>query len=132
MRVIISITVFFILGCSSQKILSDSKVDNIRFGGGGGFTGHVDSYKLNSKGQLTKGDSLILKLKKKDVVSFFNEAKELLNYDYKKYGNLYSFIEITGINTNYIVWSFGDLSISANAKNLHKKLNTLLKPIKKK
>ena len=47
MRVIISITVFFILGCSSQKRLNDSKVDNIRFGGGGGFTGHVDSYKLN-------------------------------------------------------------------------------------
>lgn len=133
MKALILISLFTICGCTANKVLVDTKITNIRFGGGGGFTGQITSYILNNKGELTTADSLIVKLKKKELEPYFLKAEALINYDYRKPENLYSFIELSmPSDTNYIVWGFGDKDISAQAKELHKDLSTLTNPNKKK
>src|SRR5699024_4086803 len=119
-------SLFTVYSCTANKVLLDSKITNIRFGGGGGFTGKINSYTLNKKGELTTGDSLIRELNKEELKPFFTKAEGLMNYNYKKPENLYSFIELSmPSDTNYIVWGFGDTDISVQAKELHKDLSTL-------
>ena len=112
--------------CATDKLAQQTGIEEITFGSGGGFTGKVTSYVLNTTGQLTEKENpkgLSKKLTRETTTECFKLAQELKTYSYKKPDNLYSFIEIrTKENTNRIVWGFGSTHVNERTTQLFNKL----------
>ncbi len=112
--------------CATDKLAQQTGVEEITFGSGGGFTGKVTSYELNTNGQLTEKENpngLSKKLSKESTSQLFALAQGLKTYSFNKPDNLYSFIEIRAKkNTNRIVWGFGSTQVSEQTTQLFNKL----------
>lgn len=117
--------------CTTNNLAQQTGVEEITFGSGGGFTGKVTSYVLNTTGQLTEIENpngLSKKLSKETTSQIFALAQELKTYSYNKPDNLYSFIEIrTKENTNRIVWGFGATEVNDKTTQLFNKLTSQTK-----
>ena len=111
------IMVFTIVGCSSQNGLAKYENTEIVFGSGGGYSGQVIEYRINTDRELTSTNSLtketktIGKLSKKETKALYDELSELKLplIDYNKPGNMSYFVKQSkGNKESKVVW--GDIS----------------------
>lgn len=120
-----------LIGCVNGKIAVKTGIEEVHFGGGGGFTGQVMSYSLSSDGKLTeygKENGLSKKIALDITLDIFKQAQVIKTYSYNKPDNLYSFIEIQAKDTtNRIVWGFGSIKLDSRVAQLHTKLTSLIK-----
>ncbi len=111
--------------CAPNRLVDKTGVEEISFGHGGGFTGEVKSYKLTSKGKLFEKGTEINKIDSKTTLKLFKQAKELINIDYNKPGNMYSFLEIkTEDKTNRILWADASTAVDKRVVELYNELLT--------
>lgn len=114
--------------CVSMKIVDETGVGEIQFGGGGGFTGEVTTYIYKPDGQIYKKDFELNKISQKTTLEFYTEAQSLKGYSYSVPGNMYSFVQIKHKGTvNRIVWAYGSTEVDKRAIELHRKLMALIK-----
>ena len=111
-----------VFGCKTNQYTIDNfPPQQIRFGGGGGFTGHVTEYILLENGQVFKHYPLredtteIKALKKKEAQALFEKADSLQILTLKHHypGNMYYYINHqTAEANNTITWGLPDHPIS--------------------
>jgi hypothetical protein len=107
----------------TSKITVNTGIEEITFGSGGGFTGAIKSFKLNTSGKLFENDTVIIKVSSKKTIELFNKAELLKDFEFNRPDNLYRFIEIkTKEKTNRIVWAFGSMEIDKKALELYDSL----------
>ncbi|WP_089381779.1 hypothetical protein [Lutibacter agarilyticus] len=112
---------------TSSKI-AETEIEFVQFGTGGGFTGEIKTYMLNSRGELFENDSLLKSIDLKATLTLFKLAKEISDYEFKETGNMYSYIIIKKREiTNRIVWSFGNTKVNQDVIEFYKKLKTTTK-----
>jgi hypothetical protein len=122
------ISCIFFYSCLVKDISTITGIDEIAFGGGGGFTGEVVSYKLTSKGVLFKNDIYFKKIPRKKTVQLFKQASSFMDLDIDHPDNLYSFIHIkTNDKSNRITWSVTDQNINKNLIHFYNNLIILTK-----
>lgn len=132
MKPIAILFLFVLASCSCQKSISQTGIESIRFGNGGGFTGATTTYSLSANGQLNKVDgdknTSIKKVDSKTVKELFTNAKELTSYSYNEPENMSSFLEIqTKDAKQNIVWGFGSTKVDSRVTQLYDQLITLTK-----
>ena len=111
--------------CATNKMLEKTGVEEINFGHGGGFTGELKTYKLTAKGKLFEKGTEIKTLDSKTTLKLFKQAKELINLDFQKPENMYSFLEIkTKDKTNRIVWADASTAVDKRVVELYNELLT--------
>lgn len=109
--------------CMTSSKITETGIEFVQFGTGGGFTGEIKTYTLNSRGELFENDSELKRIDLNTTLTLFKSAKELSDYEFKEPGNMYSFIVIKKREgTNRIVWSFGNTKVNQHSIELHKKL----------
>ncbi|OJV24261.1 MAG: hypothetical protein BGO32_04435 [Bacteroidetes bacterium 37-13] len=125
---ILPILIFVLLNsCTPEKISVKTGVEEISFGGGGGFTGEIKNYTLTADGKLFEKEKELKKIDKTKTLEIFNEAKELKDYNFNEPDNMYSFIEIkTKEKTNRIVWGFGSAKIDMAVIQFNNKITSLI------
>jgi len=105
------------IGCGPQGVLYEYKDTQIVFGSGGGFTGHVNEYHLDARGNLsifeglTATKSNLGKIKKSDLKKIYNTLSEmnLSKIKINQPGNMYYFIkEVDSSATYEVVWGNHD------------------------
>ena len=114
-----------LLGCASNK-----NFHQMKFGGGGGFTGEIKTYQLNSDGKVQemKNGKIedLKKIDKQKTRKLFELANEIKTYQFNEPDNMYSFIEIdTKGASNKIVWGFGSVKVDKRAMELYNELMLL-------
>ena len=111
------IMTFIVVGCSSQNGLAKYGNTEIVFGSGGGYSGQVIEYRINtdrmlsSTNSLTKETKTIGKLSKKVTKHLYDELNRLKLplIDYNKPGNMSHFVKQSkGNKESKVVW--GDIS----------------------
>lgn len=113
---------------STEKTISKTGVEEIKFGTGGGFTGVNTTYKLTSNAKLYKNNKALKEINLEKTSTFFKKAKSLKGYTYKKPGNIYSFIEIkTADHSNKIVWGSTQSQVKAEVIEFFKNLQLITK-----
>ena len=132
MRILTFITLILINSCVNTQSISQTGIESIRFGNGGGFTGVVTTYSLTADGHLNKVDenknNFIREVDKKTVKDFFEKATELKSYQFNVPENVYSFLEIqTKENKQNITWGFGSTKVDSRAEKLYNELMLLIK-----
>lgn len=132
MKPIAILFLFMIASCSCQKSISQTGIESIRFGNGGGFTGATTTYSLSASGQLNKVDgninTSIKKVDSKTVKELFTKAKELKIYSFNEPDNMYSFLEIQmSEKKQYLVWNLSANKIDNRVTLLYNQLISLIK-----
>jgi hypothetical protein len=132
MKPIAIVFLVVIISCSCQKSISQTGIEAIRFGSGGGFTVAITTYSLSYNGQLTKADGLkwvsIKTIDSKMVKALFEKAQELKNYSYNEPENMSSFLEIQMKETKQnITWGFGSTKVDNRAIQLYNQLISVTK-----
>ena len=114
-----------IIACNSSKVINATSVEQIKFGSGGGVTGIINEYTLNSNGKiLNENQSEVAKVNRFELVDLFQEGKALLKYDLNSPQNMYYFIQINGVNdTNRLIWGIETRSKDERINKLYQKLN---------
>lgn len=119
-------TIFY--SCTSDRLVSQTGIDEINFGSGGGFTGQVNNFKLMANGKLFDEIKKIREVNSKTTLETFKKAQELKNYSFNSPDNVYSFIEIKSKGKiNRIVWSLSSSDIDKKVTDLQKSLMLLIK-----
>ncbi|SNR57901.1 hypothetical protein SAMN06265371_10615 [Lutibacter agarilyticus] len=114
--------------CMTSSKIAETEIEFVQFGTGGGFTGEIKTYMLNSRGELFENDSLLKSIDLKATLTLFKLAKEISDYEFKETGNMYSYIIIKKREiTNRIVWSFGNTKVNQDVIEFYKKLKTTTK-----
>ncbi|MEM7372749.1 MAG: hypothetical protein AAF587_29280 [Bacteroidota bacterium] len=132
------ICVLVMFSCKSQQYTPDSyEQRQIVFGGGGGFTGAVDTYCLLDNGQLFHKADLnvpfekMKKVPKKSVKALFDyiDEHELNKLSFSRPGNMYSFVDIKENNKGqHVVWDQSNTEkVPAELISLHKRLMNVVK-----
>ena len=111
------------------KQITNTEVKQVHFGSGGGFTGIENIYVLDKDGSIKDKDQTVVnELRKKEVLSIFENAKELADSKLNQPENMYSFITIISeSDTNRLVWGQGTSSAPPNILTLHKNLMNTIK-----
>lgn len=118
-----AITVITVSACSTCKVVKVSPIQEIQFGYGGGVTQKVETYKLNRKGEIYKGEERITQISKKDLCDIYSQA-ETLGDPFNKPSNTFSFIRIvTNEDVVYYCW---DGITALPVTHMYLKLNKLL------
>lgn len=121
--------VIAITSCRSpQHTISKSEIDQIEFGGGGGFTGQETTYTLTAQSKLLKEKTVLKEVDPKQTADLFEKAVKIGELNYNKPGNIYSFIRIkTTDHTNPIIWAKGKEPKSKEVIKLYQELQNLTK-----
>jgi hypothetical protein len=128
MRLLLLLLPLIFYSCAADKLVSQTGIDEISFGGGGGFTGQVSNFKLTSDGELFDKIKKIKEVNSKITLEVFEKAQELKDYSFNSPDNMYSFIEIKSEGKiNRIVWSLSSPEIEKKVTDLHKSLMLLIK-----
>lgn len=128
MRKCFLLFIIIFYSCTADKLVSKTGVDEINFGTGGGFTGQVNSFKLNPGGALFDKINRIKKVNSKATLEAFKKAQELKDYSFNSPENVYSFIEIKSKGKiNRIVWSLSSSDVDKKVIDLHNSLMLLTK-----
>ena len=125
----LSILSLLLFSCASTK-----KFGRISFGEGGGFTGAVTEYSIDSLGTLTKKEGFdgtaekIGTVSKKDLKRFTQKAELLCKQDeFTQPGNLYYFIKIERADCKKsFTWGASGYTEPSSVKELYSDLKTLL------
>jgi len=130
-----SMTAFKTITIKKEINLTD--INLITFGSGGGFTGAVTKYQINSKGEILeiktfeKTTRQIKKISKNELKTI-NKKINKLSGDQLKFnhpGNLYYFIEFEKEKKKInITWGDPTFTEPKEVKELYEYLNTLIKP----
>lgn len=109
--------------CSTCTVVRQSPIQEIQFGYGGGVTQKVETYKLNRKGEIFKGEERITRISQNDLCDIFSKA-ETLGEPFNKPSNTFSFIRvITHEGVAYYCW---DSIATLPVTTMYLKLNNLL------
>jgi hypothetical protein len=115
--------------CMTGKQITNTRVKQIHFGSGGGFTGIENIYVLDKDGSIKdKDQNVVNELRMKEVLSIFENAKKLADSKLNQPGNMYSFITIISeSDTNRLVWGQETSKVSPNILTLHENLMNKIK-----
>lgn len=114
--------------CISGKGVTHTGIEEISFGGGGGFTGEIKKYTLTHNGDLINNGENIKNISSRHTLELFTQAVELIDYSYNEPGNMYSFIQIkTNSKTNRIVWKFQAADLDQKVLSLYDSLMSITK-----
>jgi hypothetical protein len=122
---------------SIKKVINSTDINSISFGSGGGFTGAVTKYQINSKGEVVEIKTLEktshqLKKINKNELKTINKKINKLSGEQLKFnhpGNLYYFIEFEKDKKKInITWGDPAFNEPKEVKELYEYLNTLIKP----
>ena len=129
MNKILIILTLLLNSCMTGKQITNTGIEEINFGSGGGFTGIEHIYILEKDGSIkNKDQNVVNELKKKEVISVFENAKELTDFKLNQPENMYSFITIISeSDTNRLVWGQETSSIHPNILTLHENLMNKIK-----
>lgn len=105
---ILLIVAFLWQGCSVNKAIQQTEVQEITFGYGGGITQDVTSYVIKSNGIVLQKDKIIRKIPKDELAEIYEDAANLGNsFNYPQ--NTFSFIKVSKTNgESYYCW--GDVT----------------------
>lgn len=113
-----------LIACSCySNVEQTTRISEIHFGYGGGFTNQQVVCKLTHDGKIFQGDKLLKQIPCEQVEQIFNQANEITT-SVNEYGNIYWFIEIKGKQNKRYVWT-GDSTIQTDLNNLFNTLNTI-------
>ena len=127
MKLYLLILLPILFSCSSSKNISQTNIEEISFGSGGGFTGEIKTYKITADCQLFAQETELKKIEAKKTLELFKQAQELKDLNFNEPSNMYSFIEIkTKKKTNRIVWNVGS-TIDNKIIDLYNNLTTITK-----
>ena len=113
-----------LMACSCySKVEQTTRISEIHFGYGGGFTNQQVVCKLTHNGKIFQGDKMLKQIACEQVEQIFNQANEI-NTSVNEYGNIYWFIEIKGKPNKRYVWT-GNSDIPTDLNNLFNTLNTI-------
>jgi len=134
MRTWIIFLMAIIASCTGTKKMTDTDIDIIKFGGGGGFTGAVNIFLLKRDGTLSKEigkqQEIIKTIDKDQTASLFQKAEAIKDYRYNKPGNMSSFIELgSAAGNNIITWSTPG-EVDTSVLLLHRALSKQVMPLK--
>ena len=94
------------IACSICKVPKLSPIREVQFGNGGGVTQSITRYTLKPNGKLYKGQEIIAKIPKDDVVRIYTKAASLKEKDVNSPSNTFSFINIVKTDTMlYYCWN---------------------------
>jgi hypothetical protein len=118
------ILILLLNSCLSEKQITNTGVEEIHFGTGGGFTGVETTYKLNRKGNIIdENNKIIYNMNKRDLTFVFEQAEKNKNTKINKPENLYSFLVIVSkTQRNRIVWGYETYDVPKKIKELHEYL----------
>ncbi|WP_121667625.1 hypothetical protein [Mesonia aquimarina] len=118
------ILILLLNSCIAEKQISETGVNEIQFGNGGGFAGKEVGFTLGQDGLIkNQNDSIVNKIDKKVVLSIFKTASKNKNVEFLKPQNLYSFLTIISPSSpNKIIWGRETNTVSKDIRDLHKKL----------
>lgn len=116
--------------CSCQRPITQTGIQSISFGSGGGFTGAVVSYSLSGDGQLSKTESgnttPIKTIDAKRVSALFEKAADLKGYTFNEPDNIYSFVRIGMEGQEQLIsWSPSTNTIDPRVTDLYGQLTAL-------
>lgn len=105
---ILFIIAFLWQGCSVNKAIQQTEVQEITFGYGGGVTQDVTSYVIKSNGIVLYKDKIIRKIPKDELAEIYEDAANLGN-SFNHPQNTFSFIKVSKTNgESYYCW--GDVT----------------------
>lgn len=116
------------ISCGTQGVLHDYQDTEIVFGSGGGFTGQVTEYHLDTEGNLKMIESLagnettMGKVKKSDLKKIFSalSALNLAEMEINHPGNMTYFIkEINKEASNEVIWGSEDYTVPDELQGLY-------------
>lgn len=92
--------------CSTCNVVKQTSIQKIQFGYGGGVTQSVTIYTLKPDGKLYKGQEIIKKVAKDDVLHIYEKATSLECNEINSPSNTFSFINIIKNDTSlYYCWN---------------------------
>ena len=113
--------------CTAIGMKQNTKVEEVSFGSGGGFTGEIIKYTLNRDGNIYRNGSFIKRVPKKEVNRLFGKLKTISDYHYNISDNMYNFIEINmKSKKNEIVWGVVDKNIDSRVISIYSALKIIL------
>lgn len=134
-----ALCIFCLIHCKSKDVMPQKvelqASDSIHFGSGGGFTGKVNSFILNRKGQIMSSQSkkVISTISDQEVDQAFSnyETLGLAQMEMKQPGNLYYFIErdLEG-QKHRLTWGAHDFKEPKALKIFHANLMRFTRPKK--
>ncbi|MBI3234437.1 MAG: hypothetical protein HYZ42_10425 [Bacteroidetes bacterium] len=128
-----------LVSCKSAQLPGEER--KVIFGSGGGFTGAVNTYSLSSLGTLSKlkmngevDTTYKIKFSKKELTEVFDIYSKIgkENLGFKKPGNMYKFIILTGefnANPDYM-WGQDGYRAPAAVEAFYDKLMALVPMVK--
>lgn len=134
-----ALCVFCLIHCKSKDVMPQNTElhhsDSLHFGSGGGFTGKVTSYILNSKGQISNSmaKKLLNTISEQEVEQVFKNYETLGfgEMTMEQPGNLYYFVEreMNG-QKHRLTWGAHDFKEPKELKIFHANLMRFTRPKK--
>ena len=127
----LTVLVFILAGCSSQNGLTKYENTEIVFGSGGGYTGLVIEYNINTDRELTRTNSLtketielgkISKGKTKKLYEALSDLKLPLK-EFDQPGNMYYYVkQVKGNKVVRVLWGDQTTDIPGGVKDYYDEL----------
>lgn len=118
------VIVILMSACSTYSVVKQTSIKEIQFGYGGGVTQSITRYTLKPDGKLYRGQEIIKKVAKDDVLHIYEKAASLDCNEINSPSNTFSFINIIQNDTSlYYCWN---IITPFPLMTLDKELNNLL------
>ena len=123
-KYILFLIVILMSACSTYSVVKQTSIKEIQFGYGGGVTQSITRYTLKPDGKIYKGQEIIKKVAKDDVLHIYEKAASLDCNEINSPSNTFSFINIIQNDTSlYYCWN---IITPFPLMTLDKELNNLL------
>lgn len=123
-KYILFLIVILMSACSTYSVVKQTSIKEIQFGYGGGVTQSITRYTLKPDGKLYRGQEIIKKVAKDDVLHIYEKAASLDYNEIHSPSNTFSFINIIQNDTSlYYCWN---IITPFPLMPLDKELNNLL------
>lgn len=100
------VIVILMSACSTYSVVKQTSIKEIQFGYGGGVTQSITRYTLKPDGKLYRGQEIIKKVAKDDVLHIYEKAASLECNEINSPSNTFSFISIIKNDTSlYYCWN---------------------------
>ena len=123
-KYILFLIVILMSACSTYSVVKQTSIKEIQFGYGGGVTQSITRYTLKPDGKLYRGQEIIKKVAKDDVLHIYEKAASLDCNEINSPSNTFSVINIIQNDTSlYYCWN---IITPFPLMTLDKELNNLL------
>ena len=123
-KYILFLIVILMSACSTYSVVKQTSIKEIQFGYGGGVTQSITRYTLKPDGKLYRGQEIIKKVAKDDVLHIYEKAASLDCNEINSPSNTFSFINIIQNDTSLYYCS--NIITPFPLMTLDKELNNLL------